>query len=83
MRIGPADPSQGSCVNAADGKGVDDFSHHLFSGESRLQNRPEGPAGLGGSIELPLKGLSSPPRDLEQTLPQQQHGVIEACYRNQ
>lgn len=59
-------------VLAADGQGIDDFTETYLSGASGLRNRPDGtPAGRAESIRLPLRGLRFPPKDLEQTLPQQ------------
>lgn len=59
-------------VVAADGDDARDFASTLFSGAVRLTRQEDG--GLGGraeTITLPLDELRFPPRDLEQTLPQQ------------
>lgn len=59
-------------VIAADAVGRDAFAGALFSGNSRLRGMGDGRfGGFTESIELPLMGLSFPPADLEQTLPQQ------------
>ena len=60
-------------ADASDAKtGTGGFARLLFSGESRLRERPDGTlAGLCDSIELPLAGLGFPPNDLRQSLPQQ------------
>ncbi len=52
--------------------GVADFTRALLDGESRLQPAADGSLrGAATDVVLPLKGLRFPPRDLEQTLPQQ------------
>ena len=52
--------------------GVADFTRALLDGESRLQPAADGSLrGAATEVVLPLKGLRFPPRDLEQTLPQQ------------
>ena len=58
-------------IQAADIKGKGEFVRVIFEGESRLKETELGQAGKTDSIELSLKGLNFPPRDLEETLPQQ------------
>ncbi|HEY1909448.1 MAG TPA: beta-ketoacyl synthase N-terminal-like domain-containing protein, partial [Vicinamibacterales bacterium] len=52
--------------------GLADFTRALIDGESRLGAAADGSLrGAANDVVLPLKGLRFPPRDLEQTLPQQ------------
>lgn len=73
----PAAP-QGELVVVAAGVRVGElhdcaaFADCLFGGESALQTDAQGHLGArAGEIELSLRGLKFPPRDLEQTLGQQ------------
>ncbi|MEE8525578.1 MAG: beta-ketoacyl synthase N-terminal-like domain-containing protein, partial [Thermoanaerobaculia bacterium] len=62
----------GMAVTAADRDGLEGFARTVLEGESRLEQRPDGSlAGAAKPVELRLAGLSFPPRDLDQTLPQQ------------
>jgi 3-oxoacyl-(acyl-carrier-protein) synthase/3-hydroxymyristoyl/3-hydroxydecanoyl-(acyl carrier protein) dehydratase len=54
-------------ARVANGKSVADFAEALFLGQSKL-NRDRAPA---DEVALALKGLRFPPKDLEETLPQQ------------
>ena len=54
-------------ARVGNGKSVADFAEALFLGQSKL-NRDRAPA---DEVALALKGLRFPPKDLEETLPQQ------------
>ncbi len=59
-------------VVAAEGHDLEDFTATYLGGGSALHQRDDGStAGAAESIHLPLAGLRFPPKDLEQTLPQQ------------
>ncbi len=62
----------GMAVTAAGCDGLEGFTRTVLEGEVALEQRPDGSlAGPAKPVELPLAGLSFPPRDLDQTLPQQ------------
>ena len=54
-------------ARVADGRSVADFAEALFTGQSRLR----GDSAPADEVSLALAGLRFPPKDLEETLPQQ------------
>ena len=67
-------------VVAADGRGRDDFSRCLFSGQSRIRDpQPGHRRAAAESVLLPLDGLRFPPKDLAQARPQQLLVLQAAC----
>ena len=58
-------------ARVGDGRSTDDFASAYFSGPSRARADRDRPPGEAASIEISLKDLRFPPKDLEQAIAQQ------------